>query len=268
MSASGTRTILAEIYSSGDGTKPANEEIGGNVYNLEHQPTINTEYKVIRLDGRMNRLHCNLWDTGLATNEDVVVINGDDNSLTGPNLPAINSKYVKVNGKRCSYSGHTYGVPECRENIVHAERGIKFGGNGDFKGYGVIYVTQTPRDITAALSPIVTKNILIEEFRRPYFLRFESFSRMSNAKYLSRISVGASSFSMNTDGIGGDIYHNISILITESQLHIISSVNGAVRSSSYTVSIAGNTQIKFEVARESGTGLNLYNVLTGGTDNI
>ncbi|WP_311747352.1 phage head-binding domain-containing protein [Proteus columbae] len=271
ITASGTRTILEERYSSdlsNGEAKPKNEEIGGNIYQLEHQPTIDTEYKLIRLDGRMNRLTCNLWDTEYATNNDVIVINGHDNVIIGPNLPSINSKYVQINGLRCTYMGYTYGIPELKIPIINCERGLKFGLKGDFKGYGIIYLTQTPREIQEAPVTILSKSVAIEEFRRPYAIKLESFTRLNLAEYISKITIGNISFDMNRSSTGGDVFHVINILISESQVHIISIINNSVTSSSYTASLIGNTIIKFEISRKQGSGTNFYNILTGGTDNI
>lgn len=269
ITASGTRTILDESYSISNGSRPKNEEISGNTYWLEHQPSIDGEYKLIKLDGRMNRLYCNLWDVEHATNNDVIVINGDDNHIHGQNLPAIDSRYIKLNGKRCSYFGHTYGVPEFKLNRIHSERGIKFGINGDFKSDGLIYVTQKQNNITLDGNIIFSKNIYIDENRRPVYFKLKSISKISDSIYKSEFDIGSIKFNHELSVNSGHVDHVVYVLVSESQVHVVSTINGKVTSSSYDRTLYGNVNFSFVISSNiSNAGFNMINILKGGTDNI
>ncbi|OBU09889.1 hypothetical protein [Morganella psychrotolerans] len=269
ITASGTRTILDESYSISNGSRPKNEEISGNTYWLEHQPSIDGEYKLIKLDGRMNRLYCNLWDVEHATNNDVIVINGDDNYINGQNLPTIDSRYIKLNGKRCSYFGHTYGVPELKLNRVHSERGVKFGVNGDFKADGLIYVTQKQNNITLVGDIVFSKNVYIDENRRPVYFKLKSISKISDSIYKSEFNIGSIKFHHELSINTGHVDHVVYILVSELQVHVISTINSKVTSSSYDRSLYGNVNFSFIISSNiSNSGVNMINILKGGTDNI
>ncbi|HDU8622770.1 hypothetical protein [Proteus mirabilis] len=269
ITASGTRTILDERYSMNNGNRPQNEEISGNTYWLEHQPSIDDEYKLINLDGRMNRLYCNLWDVEHAVNNDVIVINGDDNYITGQNLPTINSRYIKINGKRCSYFGHTYGIPEFKLNRVHSERGVKFGVNGDFKADGLVFVTQKQNNITLMNNIIFSKSIYIDESRRPFYFKLKSISKISDAVYKSEFNINNIEFRHELSVNTGHVDHVIYILISELQVHIVSTINGRVNSSSYDRILYGDINFSFLISSNiNNAGFNMINILKGGTDNI
>ena len=262
--ASGTRRMLAQSYSSSN--KPSNEEIGGNIYDLEHQPSIDTEYKLIKMVGRMNRVSCNLWDTEHATNDDVIVITGNDNIFTGPNLPSSRSKYVQITGLRNTYIGNTYGVPEFSTNVINAERGFSFGSKRDFKVDGVILISESKPSLSKS-SPtrLFTKNITIDEFRRPYYLNIKSISDISSGTIKCSLTIGDVTFN-HSHNVVGKVIQDVEILIKEAEVIIFSNVNGNITYNIFNNDIKGLTNLHLDVSGVDG--VNFYNVLRGGTDNI
>lgn len=127
--AGGSVSALTERYSTGT-TKPSNEEIGGNVWYIEHQPVEVNHYTLVSV-GRLSTYKLNLWDNHAALNDNQIQVHGNDNILYGANNPSPNSKYVQVLGARNTYIGSTYGTPRFDTPSIKVDRSVFLSNNGN-----------------------------------------------------------------------------------------------------------------------------------------
>lgn len=224
-----SNSALFEEYSTGL-IKPSNEEIGGSIYYVEHQP-IEVDHKTIQSVGRLSKYTLNLWDNHAATNDDQVVISGNDNLFEGANLPSANSKYVKITGERNTYHGMTYGTPLLLVDSIAVGRSIYYRNNnnrypsvytlfnssnpfsvkGDSEGSGTVIFSKTLKDIV---------------YRSPLTIDVKSCFSSSSPESNVNIVIYINNHKLTSLSSGKIIEFNAMISLSEYQSNITTSTNG------------------------------------------
>lgn len=230
----GTIRLLHEQYSGDGTTRPSNEEIAANYYDLSHQPRSGYANYPMRMVGRIQRAVCNFWDSATATNtSDQIQIFGNDCDISGPNLPALNSGYVTISGSRCKYAGVTYGTPRDRANSTEYERGAyaKSGGTNIAFG-GLISASSQSIAIRGTDSAngvqVLSKSLAPLSNQLPLVVDVDICASMVNSHpYKCAVSIGGATLNHVTTLVSG-VINQIKIVLDGDSVSISSQAGDSV----------------------------------------
>lgn len=235
----GSTYCLKELYSSD--VKLNLEEIGGNVFYLEHQTVIEKHYPLHSV-GRLSIYECNFWDSHVAENTDQIIVSGNDNYIFGANLPSRRSKYVSITGERNYYSGVTYGKPETSVNSLMINDTAHFLWGGARLPLSSLLDT-TSNDIIVKGNSSSQGNVIFNKvikdamLKSPISIDVSTVFEMLDSNSTANIVLIINGYNFYLNGTSKVILFNIKIVANKEKIKIYGSVNNSI----YRVERFGNS---------------------------
>ncbi|MEQ4907327.1 hypothetical protein [Proteus vulgaris] len=225
----GSTYCLKELYSSD--VKPILEEIGGNVFYLEHQTVIETHYPLHSV-GRLSIYECNFWDSHVAENTDQIIVSGNDNYIFGANLPSRRSKYVSITGERNYYHGVTYGKPETSVNSLMINDTAHFLWGGARLPLSSLLDT-TSNDIVVKGESSSQGNVIFDKkikdamLKSPISIDVSTVFEMLDSNSTANIVLTINGYNFYLNGTSKVISFNLKVVANKDKVKIYGNVNNS-----------------------------------------